>query len=134
MRFQVPQFINVEDKIFGPLTAKQFIYVAGGAGLCYAAYNYLPFYISIFIILIIGGLALALAFYRVNNQPFIFILEAAVKYFFSQKFYVWRKVPKKTMPQKNQKASEPNDFLVPKMSDSKLREMSWKLDTTKNLK
>src|SRR3989338_737591 len=27
MQFQVPQFIEVEDKIFGPLTLKQFFYV-----------------------------------------------------------------------------------------------------------
>ncbi len=33
MRFEVPQFIDVEDKIFGPFTFKQFLYLAGGAGL-----------------------------------------------------------------------------------------------------
>ena len=33
MMFSVPQFIDVEDKIIGPLTLKQFIYLAGGAGL-----------------------------------------------------------------------------------------------------
>ena len=38
MRFQVPQFIEVEDKIFGPMTLKQFIYMAGGAGLSFLIY------------------------------------------------------------------------------------------------
>ena len=32
MQFQVPQFIETEDKIVGPFTLRQFIYVAG-AGL-----------------------------------------------------------------------------------------------------
>jgi len=32
MRFEVPQFIEVEDKIFGPFTWKQFIYLMGGEG------------------------------------------------------------------------------------------------------
>ena len=27
MQYQVPQFIEVEDKIFGPLTFKQFLYI-----------------------------------------------------------------------------------------------------------
>ncbi|TSC80302.1 MAG: hypothetical protein G01um101429_152 [Parcubacteria group bacterium Gr01-1014_29] len=31
-QFQVPQFIEVEDKIFGPLTTKQFFYLLGGGG------------------------------------------------------------------------------------------------------
>src|SRR3990172_12458701 len=42
MQFQVPQFIEIEDKIFGPLTFKQFIYVAGGAGACYLLWRVLP--------------------------------------------------------------------------------------------
>ena len=41
MRFQVPQFIEIEDKIFGPLTIKQFIYIAGGAGLCFILFRFL---------------------------------------------------------------------------------------------
>ena len=42
MQFQVPQFIEVEDKIFGPLTFKQFVYVAGGAGLAYLVWRVSP--------------------------------------------------------------------------------------------
>ncbi|NCT02072.1 PrgI family protein, partial [Candidatus Parcubacteria bacterium] len=33
MRFEVPQFIEVEDKIFGPLTWRQFLYLSGGLGM-----------------------------------------------------------------------------------------------------
>ena len=43
MRFEVPQFIEIEDKIFGPLTWKQFIYLAGGAGFGVIAFFLLPF-------------------------------------------------------------------------------------------
>ena len=32
MRFEVPQFIDIEDKIIGPLTWRQFIYLGGGVG------------------------------------------------------------------------------------------------------
>ena len=42
MHFQTPQFIEIEDKIFGPLTLKQFIYLAGAAGLSFTAYSLLP--------------------------------------------------------------------------------------------
>ena len=38
MRFSVPQFIDVEDKIFGPLTLKQGIYRVGAVGAAYLIY------------------------------------------------------------------------------------------------
>ncbi len=43
MEYQVPQFIEVEDKIIGPLTLKQFIYVAGASGLAVVSFAYRPF-------------------------------------------------------------------------------------------
>ena len=47
MEYQVPQFIEVEDKIFGPFTLKQFIYVAGGVGLCAILVLYFPLWLGI---------------------------------------------------------------------------------------
>jgi hypothetical protein len=95
MRFEVPQFIDIEDKIFGPLTFKQFIYIAGGGGLCYATYKLLPIYFAIPIIVAIAGIAWALSFYKLNNQPFITIAQAFIVYITKNKLYVWKKEPKK---------------------------------------
>lgn len=95
MRFEVPQFIDIEDKIFGPLTFKQFIYIAGGGGLCYAVYKLLPIYFAVPIMLALAGMAWALAFYKLNNQPFINIAQAFVIYLTKNKLYVWKKEPKK---------------------------------------
>ena len=39
MQFKVPQFLDIEDKIFGPFTFKEFVYLAGGAGLCFILYR-----------------------------------------------------------------------------------------------
>ena len=76
MNFQVPQFIEIEDKIFGPLTFKQFIYIAGSAGLAFICYAFLPLFIAFIPILIIVAFGLALAFYQVNERPFIFTIES----------------------------------------------------------
>src|SRR4029078_12705689 len=89
MRYQVPQFIEVEDKIFGPLTLKQFIYLAGGAGISLIAFVGLKLYIAIFIIIPVMSLSAALAFYKINNKPLIVIIEAAVKYILNPKLYIW---------------------------------------------
>ncbi len=81
MQYQVPQFIEIEDKIFGPLTFKQFVYVAGGAGMCFVAYRFIPMPFSMLVILPLGGFSIALAFYKVNNRPFIDAVESAVRFF-----------------------------------------------------
>jgi hypothetical protein len=91
MRFEVPQFVDVEDKIFGPFTWKQFVYLAGGAGAAFIIYISLPF----FFFVLFGGpliaLSLGLAFYKVNNRPLSYMIEAVFTYFASGKQYRWRK-------------------------------------------
>lgn len=91
MRFEVPQFIEIEDKIFGPLTWKQFIYMAGGVGLVAVLFFFTPFIVFIIIGLPIAALTFLLSFYPVNNRPFALFLESAVKYFKGSKLYLWRK-------------------------------------------
>ena len=92
MRFQVPQFIEVEDKIFGPLTLKQFIYLAGGGGLSFLVYVLLnSFLLSAIPIFAIMAISIAMAFYKVNNKPLINVAEYAFKYFFGNKLYIWKK-------------------------------------------
>jgi hypothetical protein len=92
MEYQVPQFIEIEDKIFGPFTLKQFIYLAGGAGLSAILIFSLPLMIGIILSIPVIGFALALAFYRMNGKPFIEILEAGVSYYLGGKrLYLWRK-------------------------------------------
>jgi len=138
MRFQVPQFIEVEDKIFGPLTLKQFIYLAGGGGLSFVVYRILDsLVLSILPIILIMGFSAALAFYKVNNKPFIFVVEAAFKYFFSTKLYIWRKkdgVPTKAKnPTSDEEVKKYASIMVPKISDSKLKDLTWSLDIKESM-
>ncbi len=133
MRFQVPQFIEIEDKVVGPLTIKQFMYLAGGAGMAFVAYKFLPLFISIFVIAAIVGLSLALAFYKVNNKPFIDMLESAFSFYTGGKLYIWRKRDKKIEPKEKDDVSPPKQVYVPRLSDSKLKELSWSLDINENV-
>ena len=128
MQFQVPQFIEVEDKIFGPLTFKQFVYVAGGAGAAYLFWRILPVYLSLPFIACVGGLAAALAFYQFNGRPFILALENAVYFFLRTKLYLWNNSARKPVLRAaavNSKAS--SEVYIPKLSDSRLHELAWSL-------
>ncbi len=130
MRFQVPQFIDVEDKIFGPFTAKQFVYMTGGAGLCYVIYKFLPLFLAIILIAPIAGLAVALAFLKINGKPFAFIMEAGFKYYIGSKLFLWRKETKKPEENRNNAPTilQASDVASPRLSESKLKDISWKLD------
>ncbi|MFZ2038892.1 MAG: PrgI family protein [Minisyncoccia bacterium] len=133
MEFQVPQFIEVEARIFGPFTIKQFVYLAGGVGSIFFIYYFVQSIIwAIILSLPIVALALALAFYRINNRPFAIVLEDAFKYFVSSKLYIWRRTAKKISEISPLVSPEQKDgaISVPKMSGSRLRELSWSLDVS----
>ena len=91
MRFEVPQFIEIEDKIFGPFTWKQFVYLMGGVGFGVVLFIVAPFIIFALLGLPVAGLAVLLAFYPVNNRPFSVFLEAFVTFYNSHQIYHWRK-------------------------------------------
>lgn len=90
MLFEVPQFIEVEDKIFGPLTWRQFLYIGGGIGMGVVLFFTTPFIIFLIIGLPLAILAGALAFYPINSRPFSFFLESIINYFRRQKLYLWK--------------------------------------------
>ena len=137
MRFQVPQFIEVEDKIFGPLTLKQFIYMAGGGGLSFIVYAFLDNLLLAFIpIAIIMGISSALAFYKINNKPLILVVEAAFKYFMAKKLYIWKKEEKPTTIKSTETNKDIKNYasiMVPKISDSKLKDLTWSLDIKESM-
>lgn len=91
MQYQVPQFIEVEDKIFGPLSFKQFVYLAGGLGIIVVLLTLLPFFLGVLISIPVGALSLALAFYKVNNKSFVEVLESGLFFFMNDRLYIWQK-------------------------------------------
>ena len=133
MKFQVPQFIEIEDKIFGPLTLKQFIYLAGGGGISFVIYSVIPYLVvALFFIIPVMLFSVALAFYKINGKPFIFILESAVKYTLSNKLYLWQK--KEKIITKKENAPDAAHLLkVPRLSESKLKDLTWSLDINENV-
>ena len=132
MQFKVPQFLDIEDKIFGPFTFREFVYLAGGAGLCFVLYKLLGLLFGAIPILIIAGFSGALIFYRPNNKPFINMIEAGFKYFTQNKLYIWKKHVNKITKNKLQTTNE-NQIITNrgneiKLSGSKLRDLAWSLD------
>ena len=134
MQFKVPQFLDIEDKIFGPFTFREFVYLAGGAGFCFILYKLLGLILGIIPILIIAGFSLALTFYKPNNKPFLNIIESGFKYFTQNKLYIWKKHPNKiTNNQSRITNTDTNKIRMmhsagSQLNGSRLRDLAWSLD------
>jgi hypothetical protein len=119
MLFSVPQYIDVEDKVAGPLTVRQVLWMIGMGAVLLILWNMLekaPFYaVAVPTVCVF----MAFAFYRPYNQPLITFIGSAIFFVVRPKVYVWdrqahvrahRKEPKefskKTVEVKNVSAAE----------------------------
>lgn len=127
MEYQVPQFIDVEDKIFGPFTFKQFIYLAGGGGITVVLFLYLPLFVAIIVAIPIVSLTGALAFYKINNKSFIEIMEAGFNYYRKNRLFLWKKEQPGEQPVTVVDLPEVRKQKL-RLSDSKLHDLAWSLD------
>lgn len=91
MRFQVPQFIETETKIIGPLTWKQFIWVALGVSLLLMFFRFLTGFWLIFVSMIVMAVFGALAFLRIEETTLIEYLMKALGFALGPKKYLFKK-------------------------------------------
>ncbi|HVY36037.1 MAG TPA: PrgI family protein [Candidatus Paceibacterota bacterium] len=128
MQFKVPQFIDVEDKVIGPLTFKQFAYLAGGGGLVYLAFRLLPTLVAFPVAAAFAALALALAFFKYNEKPFSYLLESFVRFHLRSRLYLWHKQPHIKEKEPAEKVEKRSFFDRSALTESKLKTLSWSLD------
>lgn len=130
MQFSVPQFIDVEDKIVGPLTAKQTVYLIIGGGfllLCFTLFSFAFFLVAL---VIVAPLTLGFAFYRPKGISLSRYLGNILDYFTTDHLYLWRREPEaimfKTVQKKHAVAEDPIKY-VPR---SRIRDLASLLDTS----
>jgi len=128
MLINVPQYIDVEDKVAGPLTAKQlgWMVLLGVALLIMWNMFSKPLFFIIGIPLTI--LLVALAFYKPYGQPFGSFIVFGIMYFFRPKVYFWKRTPQKEeKAQKTQIAEE--HFVDKKLTSESLRDLARVMDS-----
>ncbi len=91
MHFQVPQFIEVEDKIIGPLTLRQFLYLGGAGFFIFITFYIFTFGVWFMLSVFSAILAFVFAFVKPNNQPIERVLVSAFKFFWNPKKYFWQR-------------------------------------------
>lgn len=91
-QFVVPQFIDVEDRIFGPITTRQFIILLVGGILIFLAFRFGDFSLFVFTLAIVGGLSLLFAFVKVNGQQFHYFLLNIIQTTRKPSLRIWYKM------------------------------------------
>ncbi|MFA5021205.1 MAG: PrgI family protein [Patescibacteria group bacterium] len=87
----VPQFLDVEDKIIGPITVRQFIELLVAGLVIVIFYKIFDFTLFVFSGLAVLAIALIVAFSKINGQPFHLFLLNFIQTMRNPKLKVWRK-------------------------------------------
>lgn len=125
MQFQVPQFIDIEDKIFGPLTLRQFLYLVGAGGFSFVLFFMLETWLWVIATLMLLVIAASFAFVKFNGQAFTTIITAIFKYLWLPKFYLWQRIevkekaPTLTLPKEESTEKNPLKNLLFKLTTQK---------------
>ena len=130
MQFSVPQFVEVEDKIIGPLTLKQFLVLLFGGVLIFLLNSIVG---NIFFLILaslpIGGLALIIAFGKFNGRTVPELMLSGLTFVSEPRSFIFHK--------SSQKQKQPEDEIVeaiekPKESQeerlSRLHKLTYILD------
>lgn len=134
MQFKVPQNIDMADKIIGPLTMVQFLYLLVGGMIDYVlVQTVLP--TQPFLFFIIGGpiaiFSLMMAFVKVNDIPFPRFLQSVILYIASPKRRIWEKSADINVPVRIEAIRKPfkSKVIKTQIEKSEIEKMASVLDT-----
>ncbi|MDO8424791.1 MAG: PrgI family protein [bacterium] len=133
MRFTVPQFIEHESPIVGPLTFRQFIYIGTAGAACFFLYFTLAkknFFLFILVSILLLSVGSALAFLKIGNRGLPTILMNFFRFSISPKMYIWKKTDKPVEVLKKEIKKEGVPETVLRVAgESQLKKLSTKVET-----
>ena len=88
-QFTVPQFIDVESKIIGPITTRQFLILLGAGIIIAGSYKLFDFSLFVTISVFVFAIAATFSFVKINGRPFHFFLLNATQTLRRPRIRVW---------------------------------------------
>jgi hypothetical protein len=129
MLISVPQHIDVEDKIAGPLTAKQLGWVVALGVILLILWNVLPKPLFFILGIPLTIIFMALAFYKPYGQPLGSFVIFGVMYFFRPKIYFWKRTVQKDVDIRQKAQAKETSLPNKQISRESLGELSRLLDS-----
>lgn len=132
-QFVVPQFIDVEDKVIGPVTVRQFIIILAGGGAMFIAYKISDFALFIVWFMLISALTFGFAFVKINGRPVHYFLLNVFQTSKKPRLRIWQKkltnAELKNYLKKEVKPLPPTIPAKNKVRATRLAELSLIVDT-----
>jgi hypothetical protein len=138
MKFTVPQFIDVEDKIIGPITTRQFLILLATALLMFLTYKVITstpgrFTYAVIALIAEFGVGGIVAFLKINGQPFHYFLLNLFQTFRKPMLRVWDKsytdAELKAIITEPPPPPPPKRLLKERVATSRLSELSLVVNT-----
>lgn len=130
MQYNVPQFVDVEDKIIGPLTLKQFLTLLVGGIFCFLYWSIFK-NSGMFIVLslVTIGVFGAFAFVKLNGRPLTANIFSIIQFLLSSKTRVFQKIGERAwaMPAKKIQKEEMTKQME-ETTESRLNKLAYFLD------
>ncbi|MGE5297806.1 MAG: PrgI family protein [Acidobacteriaceae bacterium] len=130
MQYPVPQFTEVEDKIIGPLTLKQFLILIGFGAILFMFWSIFGIG-AIFYILAIPtvGLCAFTAFKKLNGRPLYFYLPALISFATKPKVMIFKREENIVSISKQEtKQVEKQQALTSDQAAGRLKKLAYLLD------
>lgn len=131
MRYKVPQNIDMQDRIVGPLTMIQFIEAVVGGGLAYSVFSTIPGFFGTLFGILIALFTLAVVFLKINERSFTQFLLSLVQFLMNPKKRSWHKDPNdnlevKIIKSEKKKESSAGSKIV---SRKQIQDVAHKIDS-----
>lgn len=130
-QFTVPQFIDVESKIIGPITTRQFLILLGAAVIIGISYRLFDFSLFLTIAITILIIAALFSFVKINGRPFHFFVLNLVQTWRRPGTRVWNRLenmpPEEQLPDLTLKTPPP--VAKEPYKESRLSELALIVDT-----
>ena len=94
MQYRVPQFIEHEAKILGPLNVKQSMMIGVVLVICFFLYfsvGQSNFFLFLLLAAILTGAALAISFYKIEGQSLPTVIKNWTNFSANPHLYLWRR-------------------------------------------
>ncbi len=133
-QFIVPQFIDVEDKILGPVSVRQFIIFLVGAGLIAGSYQILVKLANqtgafIFSAIGIFIFIMAFAFIRINGRPFHVFLLSVLQTIKNPRMRLWNNVVNERLQYRTEPPPPPPIPTKKPLQETTLAKLALLVDT-----
>lgn len=131
-QFVVPQFIDVEAKIIGPITARQFLILLGATLVIALSFRIFDFTLFLTVSIPVFIIAVVFSFVKVNGRPFHFFVLNIIQTGRRPRLRVWNHKAMMVEQEEKVEVIKPDYVVTEKRAygQSRLAELSLVVDTT----